>query len=164
MGRSERPHWRICSARCGCCDSDKELDDALHHSGYDLSDIETMIEVFHTAGMPVTLQRAGDRIPESAMLNAAIHRIVQECLTNVLRYAHEASTVHVSIAHSASAGAVTITIVDDGAPTGAQSLGTKRGLIGISERAASFGGTCTYGPRSPRGWAVTATLRTEKQR
>lgn len=102
--------------------------------------------------------------PGSAMLHAAIHRIVQECLTNVLRYAHGASTIDVSIGCSASAGTVTITVVDDGAPTGSQSLGTARGLIGISERAASFGGGCTYGPRSPRGWAVTTTLRTEKPR
>lgn len=145
-------------------DSDQELDDALHHSGYDLSDIETMIEVFHTAGMPVSLRRAGDPIPESAMLNAAIHRIVQECLTNVLRYAHKASAVDVAIDCSASAGTVTITVVDDGAPTNSPSLGTARGLIGISERAASFGGSCTYGPRAPRGWAVTTTLRTEKPR
>ncbi|SMQ75553.1 Signal transduction histidine kinase [Plantibacter sp. VKM Ac-1784] len=145
-------------------DSDQELDDALHHSGYDLSDIDAMIEVFHTAGMPVTLRHAGDPIPESAMLHAAIHRIVQECLTNVLRYARGARTVEVSLDCSASAGTVAITVVDDGAPTDAQSLGTGRGLIGISERAASFGGSCAYGPRSPHGWAVMTTLRTEKPR
>lgn len=164
-------------------DSDQALDDSLHHSGYDLPDIEVMIEVFRSAGMPVTFERSGDPIPASAMLHAAIHRIVQECLTNVLRYAHGTESVKVDLVCSAAAGTVTIRVEDDGIPGGIPSSalyartqqgtqspriqpsqGTGRGLIGVAERAHSFGGSCVYGPRSPRGWSVTATLGTEKPR
>jgi signal transduction histidine kinase len=145
-------------------DSDHQLDDALHHSGYDLPDIGSMVEVFHAAGMPVELRQRGDALPESAMLHAAIHRIVQECLTNVLRYAQGVTAVLVTIECTARTGTVTIDVDDDGLPASAPSIGTGRGLIGVSERAASFGGTCVYGPRTPRGWAVRTTLRTEKPR
>ncbi|WP_058629529.1 sensor histidine kinase [Microbacterium testaceum] len=145
-------------------DSDDQLDDALHHSGYDLPDIGSMVEVFHAAGMPVHLRQRGDALPESTMLRAAVHRIVQECLTNVLRYAQGATFVLVTIDCSARTGIVAIDVEDDGRSTGAGSIGTGRGLIGVSERAASFGGTCVYGPRTPGGWAVRTTLRTEKSR
>ncbi|WZH36350.1 MAG: histidine kinase [Microbacterium enclense] len=145
-------------------DSDHQLDDALHDSGSDLPAIARMVEVFHAAGMPVRLHPRGDDLPDSAMLNAAIHRIVQECLTNALRYAQGATRVDVTIECSARTGTVTIDIDDDGLLTSVPSLGTGRGLIGVSERAASFGGSCTYGPRTPRGWAVRTTLRTEKPR
>ena len=123
-----------------------------------------MVEVFHAAGMPVHLRQRGDALPESAMLRAAVHRIVQECLTNVLRYAQGATSVLVTIECSAPTGIVAIDVEDDGRSASAASVGTGRGLIGVSERAASFGGTCVYGPRTPGGWAVRTTLRTEKSR
>jgi hypothetical protein len=39
------------------CDSDQARDDALHHPGHDLFDVEAMIEEFRTAGNLVRLRR-----------------------------------------------------------------------------------------------------------
>jgi len=144
-------------------DADRELDDALHESGHELVDIDGAVEVFRAAGVPVHLRWRGDDLPENAMLRAAVHRIVQECLTNVLRHAAGVTTVDVTIECSTRAGTVTIDVEDDGIPNSLSRGGTRRGLIGIAERAAAFGGTCTSGPRSPRGWAVHVALRTESK-
>lgn len=140
-------------------ESDHELDEALHRSGHDLSDVETMIEVYRATGLPVHLTRLGQTIPDSTMLHSAIHRIVEECLTNSLRYATDVSRVEVKIV--CRDGMIVIDVVDDGRGRSAESLGTGRGLIGIAERAASFGGTSASGPVAPHGWAVHATLPME---
>ena len=48
-------------------------------------------------------------------------------------------------------------IIDDGAHL-PSTLGGRRGLAGMAERAAIFGGTFHAGPRPGRGWEVHVTL------
>ena len=82
---------------------------------------------------------------------------MQECLTNVLRYAPDAPSIKVRVAHSA--GHVTITVDNTSGGTAAAG-GSGRGLIGIRERAAVFDGTVVAGPTA-NGWRVEARLRVD---
>jgi len=57
---------------------------------------------------------------------------------------------------------VSVEVADDGRGTiPAASVGTERGLVGLRERAALFGGTLEAGPRAElggRGWRLLLTL------
>ncbi|MFP7834583.1 sensor histidine kinase [Marisediminicola sp. LYQ134] len=121
------------------------------------SDLHQLISTFRSAGLPVDLEVVG-RTPDSAALQTATYRIVQEALTNALRYAAKARRVVAHIDHRA--GVTTVSVTDDG-QTGAEpttSVGTGNGLIGMRERAAIFGGTMVAGPLPAGGWAVEVTL------
>lgn len=139
----------------------READDGLGDVRYgfdsDPSSLDNLVDGFREAGLPVHLTQSGEPVPEDAVLTATIYRIVQEGLTNALRHASGATEVTVEIAVCGSE--VNISILDDGRPAQASYVGTGRGLIGIATRAASFEGTSSTGPRSPRGWQTRATLR-----
>ncbi len=106
-------------------------------------------------------------------MDVTVYRIVQEALTNALRYAGRART-EIRVAFTPSD--VRIDVIDDGATiergtgsadddTGAPGAPTtKRGLIGMQERAALFGGRVDAGPRPDHGYAVRAWLPTEPVR
>jgi signal transduction histidine kinase len=78
---------------------------------------------------------------------------VQEGLTNVLRHAgRAAATVGVEWGEE-----LVITVRDDG--DGRDSDGAPgRGLIGLRERLALYGGELAAGPRPGGGWQVRAAM------
>lgn len=90
--------------------------------------------------------------PLHPVVAAAIFRIAQEAVTNALRHARGATRIAVSVRRAGER--VTLTVVDDGAPAAA---GAGFGLVGMRERAALVGGTCTAGPVA-KGWRVEAQL------
>ncbi len=92
------------------------------------------------------------RLPSSCV--DVVYRVVQECLTNVVRHARgAAATVEVEAVGSA----VRVVVSDDG--PGAGEAGRGYGLIGLAERVAFVGGTLTYGPPpTGRGFRVTVVL------
>ncbi|MBF4459190.1 sensor histidine kinase [Pseudoclavibacter sp. VKM Ac-2867] len=141
-------------------EEDPVLDESLHRSGHNVPELEEVVEVFRGTGMPVTLIRSGATMPENPALSTTVYRIVQESLTNVLRYAEAATRVEVSIA--VADGTVTVQVTDDGraGPHAGQarSQGAGRGLLGIAERAATYGGMSTAGPRPGGGWMTRTTL------
>ncbi|WP_285040283.1 histidine kinase [Plantibacter sp. LMC-P-059a] len=141
-------------------EGDAVLDRHLHRSGHNVPDVEEVVEFFRSTGMPVRLTRSGGALPEDPALATTVYRIVQESLTNVLRYAGEATRVEVSI--DVAGGTVAVQVTDDG-PTGthvdhSSSQGSGQGLLGIAERAATYGGTSAAGPRPDGGWSTRATL------
>ena len=89
-------------------------------------------------------------------MDTTVYRIVQEALTNALRYANRARTVvHLTYEHEQ----LRIEILDDGpAPTGEAGEGSGRGLAGMRERATLVGGRLEAGPRLSGGYAVRAWL------
>ncbi|MGO1509600.1 MAG: sensor histidine kinase [Actinomycetales bacterium] len=121
-----------------------------------VGDLESLVGSFHGAGLPVTLSVRGRPLPQDTTLQLTVYRIVQECLTNVLRYAPAAPWIAVVVSHAP--GRVTITV--DNASGGAPEVtgGSGRGLIGIRERVAVFDGTVHAGP-TESGWRVEARLQ-----
>jgi len=89
--------------------------------------------VFHFEGMD---EGKGEPLPER--INIAVYRIVQEALTNVTRHA-QAQRVRIVLARDA-AGAVRLSIADDGRGMDPARATRGLGLLGAGERAAALGG------------------------
>jgi signal transduction histidine kinase len=102
------------------------------------------------AGVRVTIEAE----PVEGEARAAVRRIVQEALTNVLRHAR-ASEVRVRVAREGDL--VALEVVDDGEGTGGTG-GAGQGLRGMRERAAALGGTVESGPADGGGWRVSARI------
>lgn len=119
--------------------------------------VEQLLEGFRTAGLPVTYAHAGDPLPEDTTFQLTVFRIIQESLTNSLRYARNVSDVQVRLEQRR--GELRMEIMDNGDATRVPSIGSGRGLRGMRERAALFGGTVDAGPVASGGWIVKAVLQ-----
>jgi signal transduction histidine kinase len=121
-----------------------------------LGELGTLIGRVSDTGLPVELQVTGEPRPLPPGADLAAYRVVQEGLTNVLRHAGGATaTVRVRWDDP-----VEITVSDDGHGTGPSGLdgGPGRGLLGLRERLALYGGELTAGPRPEGGWRLRAVL------
>jgi signal transduction histidine kinase len=115
-----------------------------------------VVERLEAAGLSVKVNSPDltDHLP--AEIAVAVHRIVQESLTNTLRHAGATSAV---VDLSLRGDHLLLTITDDGRRSAAvREPVAGRGLIGIRERAAVFGGTADAGPRAGGGFQVRAVL------
>lgn len=137
-------------------EADPSLDETLDDSGVATPKLEHLVQLFRDAGLPVRLVRRGPALPDDVLLCNAVHRIVQEALTNTLRYAAEPTMVEVSIERTGDD--IAIRVVDDGDGRARPSRGTGRGLLGIRERASALSGTSGSGRRSGGGWETWAVL------
>ena len=124
----------------------------------DVAAIPDLVDGFREAGLPVSLTTVGALVAGPA-LELAVFRVVQEGLTNVLRHAGAPRRVDVRIEHRDRT--IDITVDDDAEATQSRMSGPGRGLAGLRERVALYGGTLEAGPRPGRGWRLHAVLRTE---
>ena len=125
-----------------------------------VTEIPTLIEQVRQAGVAVELSVEGQPRVVSGGVAVAAYRIVQEALTNVLKHAGGApSQVVVRWADSA----LELEILDHGPPNDGAQRDTPlgRGIAGMRERAAMYGGTLDAGPGPDRGYAVRAHLPLE---
>jgi two-component system sensor histidine kinase UhpB len=83
---------------------------------------------------------------------AALYRIAQEALTNAARHA-EADAVQITLALEGDA--LVLIVADDGRGLDPAAPGG-RGLLGMRERVAAYGGTLTLAPTRPHGLTVRA--------
>jgi signal transduction histidine kinase len=136
-----------------------------------LGELPALAESVRAAGLPVHLVVDDHVAPLPAAVDVSAYRIVQEALTNVLKHAGSARAM-VSIGYVDDS--VTIEVTDDGpgpqatdlvwadlawadlASTGPARAG--RGLTGMRERVALFGGELRAGPRPDGGFTVRARL------
>ncbi|MFJ2899187.1 sensor histidine kinase [Streptomyces sp. NPDC087218] len=110
-----------------------------------------------TGGGPVELEWSLPATAEAdARTRQAVHRVVREGLTNVLKHASGAP-VRVEVR---TEGAELVIGVVNGAPRegGHSRGGTHSGLAGLHERVSMLGGTFAAGPLPGGGFAVTARL------
>lgn len=114
-----------------------------------IEELPGLLERVRGSGPQVRYERTGSVRALPAALEATVHRVVQEALTNVVKHAG-ASAVAVRLEYGERE--LTVTVTDDGrgpGPGGAPVPGAREGghgLIGIRERAAAHGGTARSGP------------------
>jgi signal transduction histidine kinase len=124
-----------------------------------LADVSALVERVSAAGLPVELHSS---LPPGGLppgLDLAVYRVVQEGLTNVLRHSAQAPTV---VRISGRLDQLVITVSDDGRGTGADGQ-PGRGLLGLRERVALYGGAVDAGPRPGGGWRLRATIPLPRQ-
>ncbi|MEU8862083.1 sensor histidine kinase [Streptomyces umbrinus] len=125
-----------------------------------LADLDALLDRVRGAGPSVTLHTHGNLTGLPPGLQLSVYRIVQEALTNTVKYAASDTSVHVSLA--ADPDAVHITVEDTGPSLKPKAdrrrTGSGRGLVGMRERAALYRGTVTAGPNPHGGWTVHARL------
>nr|BFE61037.1 hypothetical protein GCM10020063_055630 [Dactylosporangium thailandense] len=120
--------------------------------------IADLVERTRTLGQPVDWHEEGIALPTGGGVGLTVYRVVQESLTNAVKYAHGRPT-RVRIAHSDDRVAVEVhtdgsTVVDTGATR------TGRGLAGLRERVSVFGGDFEAGPTPTGGFLIRASIPT----
>ena len=143
-----------------------------------LRDIDDLLTAVRAAGLPATMTVTGQPLPLPDTAQLAVYRIIQEALTNTLKYApgatariqlgYEPGRVDLEITDTGrpkAAGPAPATANDPAAGTGsapampAAGPGGGHGIAGMRERAALFAGHVTAGPAPGGGWRIYATLR-----
>lgn len=126
----------------------------------DATDLNELIKQFRQAGLPIRFDYQGDDLPDDKQLQLTVFRIIQEGLTNVLRHAPESPDVSVSIVRKVGSAVISVTNATSEKPGKYQ--GSKKGLIGMRERAAVFGGQVDAGP-TETGWKLQASLHWKEE-
>jgi signal transduction histidine kinase len=116
--------------------------------------IDSLLDGVRAAGLPVELEIEGAPQELAPGVDLAAYRVVQEALTNALKYAGPA---HAWVSVSWSDGELALTIANDGRG-GGDGTGGGVGLDGMRERVSLYGGEIASGPRDGGGYVVRARL------
>jgi signal transduction histidine kinase len=122
-----------------------------------LAQLPALVDRLIAAGLPIDLRV--DKLPRelSPGLDLAVFRVIQEALTNVIKHAGKPLT---TVSLDYGEGQLVVEVADTGRPilavAPAVPAGARRGLIGLRERIALYGGVLEAGPRSSGGWIVRA--------
>ncbi|GAX52057.1 sensor histidine kinase [Streptomyces olivochromogenes] len=132
------------------------------------ADLRRLIGRLDTSGTRARLDLRGEQDGLPADLTVQTYRIVQEALTNIVKHAPADATIHVRVDTGAqgpgrlvrvrvenSAGAAGGAVTERPAPLPSSG----RGLTGMRERTALYGGSVDAGPTPDGGYQVAATLR-----
>lgn len=122
-----------------------------------LAAIPALVQQVEDSGLPVHLTITGTtHVPAGVELSA--YRIIQESLTNALKYAGNGASATVIVRRRRDA--VTVEVEDDGrgAISDAVSSSGGNGLLGMRERVTALGGSIDVGPRTGGGFRVHAVL------
>lgn len=120
-----------------------------------LDQLRALAGRFEDSGLPVEITIEGDQVSLPRSLDQSAYRIIQEALTNALRHAG-GTIAHVAVRYRSDR--LELEVADDGRenrrprnhPVGVGG----RGLIGIRERVALFGGDLEAGPKAGGGFVV----------
>ncbi len=131
-----------------------------------LDRLDDLLAQVHAAGIPVTMDLDGDprNLPEGVQLT--VFRVAQEALTNTLKHAARPTSAHLAL--RCQARSVELEVTDtgqDAARIGPRPslAGSGRGLNGMRERAAAYGGRLDAGPGPDGGWRVRLSLRPDAE-
>ncbi len=122
-----------------------------------LGDLDALVERVRAAGLLVAVHLDGELRPLPRGLDLTAYRIVQEALTNVLKHA---GTSRATVCLRFDGDCLGIEVTDTGRGVSG-SNGTGRGLVGMRERVAAYGGELQAGPRPEGGYTVRARLPLE---
>ena len=119
-----------------------------------LAEVRELVERFRADGLDVDLH-IDDALPAlPAGVDVSAYRIVQEALTNALRYSTDGSA---TLALSGSGTALRIHSANR-CNGHADRQGSGLGLVGMKERVSVLGGSLTHGVARPGVFEVDATL------
>ncbi|MFI0417023.1 sensor histidine kinase [Spongiactinospora sp. 9N601] len=119
-----------------------------------LADLPRLVAEAEAGGLAVRLGVAGTPPPLSPMFEVSVCRIVQEALANAVRHG-AARTAEVSLRWCS--GALDLLVRDHGTAR-AETVTPGRGLAGMAERAALFGGTLSAAAHPAGGFEVRVRL------
>ena len=140
-----------------------------------LDRLDELLARVEAAGVPVSIDIEGDPRELSGGVQLAVFRVAQEALTNTLKHAGRPASARLSLRIAGGRAELVVTDTGDAAaapeavarastpPEAAPGVGTPdgRGLRGMRERAAAYGGTLEAGPMDGGGWRVALHVATD---
>ncbi|WP_427925392.1 sensor histidine kinase [Streptomyces sp. cg40] len=144
-----------------------------------LGRVGDLVEQARRSGQPVEFSERGERRPRSVDVELAAYRVVQEALTNAMKYATGQPT-RVLVRHGEERVEIEVTTDGPGpgpgpgpspvpvttpapAPTTAPGPEGGRGLTGLRVRVRMLDGELEAGPRPGGGFEVRATIPSQPQ-
>ena len=120
-----------------------------------LKTLDILVGTVREAGLPVELTVEGERRELAPGVDLAAYRVVQEALTNALKYAGPARA-WVSV--NWAGDELELQVENDGQGDDNGQGGGGHGLVGMKERISVVGGTLESGPRPGGGVVVKARI------
>ncbi len=125
-----------------------------------LAEVPALVGRVREAGLDVELSMAEPMPPLPQGVSLSVYRIIQEALTNSLRYS--GSPAHANVSVVTNGDRLVLEIADDGrGPRQPGELGAGRGIIGMHERVSLLGGELSAGAGPAGGFRVVATIPLE---
>lgn len=124
-------------------------------------DLLDLIAQVKDSGHEISFSQLGTPQPLPVGLGNALYRICQEALTNSLK--HSGPQAKISVTLNWESQAVSLDIADDGRGAAVINDGKGHGIIGMKERASTFGGTVEAGPIATGGYRVHAWIPIRKR-
>ncbi|XUL94237.1 sensor histidine kinase [Streptomyces galilaeus] len=135
-----------------------------------LGRVGDLVEQARRSGQPVEFSELGERRPRSVDVELAAYRVVQEALTNAMKYAtgqptrvlvrHGEERVEIEVT---TEGPVPVTAPAAVPATREPGPGGGRGLAGLRVRVRMLDGELETGPRPGGGFEVRATIPSQPQ-
>ncbi|MGW4795267.1 sensor histidine kinase [Nonomuraea sp. NPDC004297] len=119
-------------------------------------ELRTLVEQTRQAGQPVEFTEEGNAARSAGDTEFVAYRVVQESLTNALKYAHGSRT-EVRVRHGEKEMTVEVSTDGTGSRT-ASPGGSGRGLTGLRERVESLGGEFSADRQAGGGFLVRARI------
>ncbi|MFD8014872.1 sensor histidine kinase [Streptomyces sp. NPDC058955] len=119
-------------------------------------ELAALVARMRTPSLAIRLETTGDPAAVPAPVSLAVHRLVQEALTNTARHSG-ASRADVTV--RCEEGRVEVTVSDDGRTPPGPAAAPGHGIRGMTERVHALGGELTAGQPADRdGWLVRAVI------
>jgi signal transduction histidine kinase len=122
-----------------------------------LDGLDGLVERARAAGLPVALTVDGERRRLPDGIEHAAYRVVQEAITNAIKYAGAAPT-EVRVSYGAQDVELHVCDRGTGGVAPARVGGGGHGLVGMRERVRIFGGELHTGRRAGGGFEVRARI------
>jgi signal transduction histidine kinase len=128
-----------------------------------IDSLPRLLDLTRASGVAVTTSGFESLPAVPAALSLTMYRIVQETLTNVIKHAPGASA---TVDAGLRAGALHLTVTNSAGPVGDVNripfdrapVGAGRGLIGLEQRVAVYGGSCRAEALGDGGFQVEVSL------
>ncbi len=137
-----------------------------------LDRLDELLARVEAAGIPVAIEVFGDPHALPGGVQLTVFRVAQEALTNTLKHAGRPATARLTL--RCEPDRVALEVTDTGGASGSWPVAAVpagplqpalpsggRGIHGMRERAAAYGGDLQAGPLPEGGWRVALTIAPE---